>query len=300
MSLALIAGFGLNLQEKKLSFSPVSPAQANSCDTVIRNVSFSGRTSGSMTGKPNIYTMLRASTSTSASILMQIPPNTLLNFSGWTYGQGITDIWTGNTDYRWFRVTYNGQTGWVASGVIYGNPPNSSLVPNCPQPGSGMYGNPEAFYRWAKGQTGITRLDGLYSLRGQCVTLIARYIQEVYLPANQRSISLAFGNGKDTARFVSQMLPAQFSPTTTVGLPKRGAIISFPTIGIFNGITYGHVAIVMENRTLNNGQRQVRIMDSNGDSKGVNSTVVDRSTWINIPNGTAQGYGTGIYWTNPR
>jgi hypothetical protein len=132
ISVALVTGFGLSFQPKKLSFSTLAPAQAQaSCDTAIRTAPFSGKTSGSATGKPNINTMLRAGTSTSSSVLNQIPPNTSLRFTGWTYGQGIRDIWTGNMDYRWFRVTYNGLTGWVASGVIYGNPPNAPLTPNC-------------------------------------------------------------------------------------------------------------------------------------------------------------------------
>ena len=62
----------------------------------------------------------------------------------------------------------------------------------------------------------------------------------------------------------------------------------------------GHVGIVMESRTLN-GQRQIRIMDSNGDSKNASSKVTEYySRWINIPNGTANSYGNNIRWTNPR
>ncbi|MEG5028365.1 RICIN domain-containing protein, partial [Microcoleus sp. AT8-B1] len=166
--------------------------------------------------------------------------------------------------------------------------------------GGGTNPNAEAFFGAAKGKVGITRLDGNYDLRGQCVTLIARYVQEVFLPANQRTIPRAFGHGKDTARVVSQMLPNSFEAATSSGLPKRGAIISFPDIGIVNGVRYGHVAIVMESRQLSNGQRQVRIMDSNGDGLATNSTVREYTYWINIPNGTANGYGANIYWTNPK
>lgn len=115
------------------SLSLSQPAEAQTaCDTTIRSVSFSGRTSGSMTGKPNVNTNMRSNTTTSASILATIPPNTALTLTGWAYGQGITDIWTGKVDYRWFRVNYGGRTGWVASGVIYGNPPSSPLAPSCP------------------------------------------------------------------------------------------------------------------------------------------------------------------------
>jgi hypothetical protein len=193
-------------------------------------------------------------------------------------------IWNGRT-----ATAYRNGSGTPVSS----NPPN-------PQPGSGMYGNPENFYSWAINQTGITRLDGMYEYRGQCVTLIARYIQEVFLPASERSKSRAFGDGKDTARVVASMLPNQFSSATSVGLPKRGAVISFPEIGVFGGVVYGHVGIVMAARQLPNGQRQVQIMDSNGDGLKANSKVRIRTTWINIPDGTANGYGKRIYWTNPK
>lgn len=157
----------------------------------------------------------------------------------------------------------------------------------------------ESFFRSVIGQVGIARRDRS-DLNGQCVSLIARYIQDVFLPPAQRSVRRAFGDGKDTARVVSQMFPNNFSPTTTAGLPRRGAIISFPQIGVIGGVTYGHVAIVVESRQLASGQRQVRIMDSNGDSRGAGSTVREYSYWINIPDGTAQRYGSGIYWTNPK
>jgi hypothetical protein len=108
------------------------------------------------------------------------------------------------------------------------------------------------------------------------------------------------GNGKDTANVVANLFSQYFQPATNQGLPKRGAVISFPTIGVVNGVTYGHTAIVMESRTLN-GQGQVRIMDSNGDNLNENSIVREYYTrWINIPDGRANGYGNNIYWTNPR
>ncbi|MFH7242374.1 MAG: SH3 domain-containing protein [Spirulina sp.] len=302
IGLSLFTGFSLSVDYLKLAIQPTPPAYAQSATcSSVRAVTFSGRTSGSMTGKPNIRTNLRANPTTSAGVLATIPPNTMLTFSGWTYGASVTDIWTGRADQRWFRVTYQGRTGWVASGVIYGNPPNST--PTCLATGGGqpgqMHRNPEVFYRWAKSQVGISRLDRS-DLRGQCVTLIARYIQEVYLTGSQRTAAIAFGHGKDTARVVASRWPNFFTPVTNQGLPRRGAIISFPDIGIVGGVRYGHVAIVMEARQLSNGQRQVRILDSNGDSRGPNSNVREYTYWVNIPDGTAQRYGRGIYWTNPR
>jgi hypothetical protein len=194
---------------------------------------------------------------------------------------GIVTLWEclGNANQR-FRI--NG-AGTVNPPV---NPPTN--------PGGSYYGNFESFVNFARGQRGISRLDR-GDLRGQCVTLIARYIQEVYLTGSQRTQQIAFGNGRDTANVVALRFSQFFSPVTNQGLPRRGAVISFPQLA---GI-YGHTAIVMESRTLN-GQRQVRILDSNGDSRNENSTVREYSYWINIPNGTAQGYGSNIYWTNPR
>ncbi len=136
-SMALVAGFSVDLQHKQIALDPMPPAQAQfACDNNIRVVrAFPGRTSGSQTRKPNINTMLRADRNTNARVLAQIPPNTLLYFNAWGYGQAITDIWTGRADHRWFRVTYRGQTGWIASGVIWGNPPgNPPLAPNCRTP----------------------------------------------------------------------------------------------------------------------------------------------------------------------
>lgn len=147
----------------------------------------------------------------------------------------------------------------------------------------------------------IARLDPTpgWDSRGQCVTFVARYIQEVYLTGTEKTKSYAFGHGKDTARVVSSTFSRFFLPVTSEGLPKRGAIVSFPQIGVVKGITYGHTAIVMESRT-SNGQRQIRIMDSNSDNRAPNSQVKEHAHWINIPNGSANGYGNGIYWTNPR
>lgn len=130
LSATLTTGLSVNFQDHQLTFEQSASAQT-ACDKTIRSVSFPGRTSGSMTGKPNVNTNVRSNTATSASIVATIPPNTPLTFSGWAYGQGITDIWSGKTDYRWFRVTYGGKTGWVASGVIYGYPSNAPIAPTC-------------------------------------------------------------------------------------------------------------------------------------------------------------------------
>jgi hypothetical protein len=236
---------------------------------------------------------LRSSASTSDEILTNLNQGTNLKILGSVTG-GTYKVGNDNRN-DWYEVEVNGKRGFVAAYFVDKGSPSKT------DPGSGGTNqNMEAFFGFAKGKVGITRLDGLYDLRGQCVTLIARYVQQVFLPANQRTVFRAFGHGKDTASVVARMLPNNFGPATSSSLPKRGAIISFPDIGIVGGVRYGHVGIVMESRQLSNGQRQVRIMDSNGDNKAVNSTVKEYTNWINIPNGTANGYGANIYWTNPK
>lgn len=138
---------GLTPDGQSVTFSQSAQAQT-ACDTQVRSVRFTGKTSGSQTRKPNVNTNLRSGTTTSAQILIAIPPNTRLTFSGWAYGSPVRDLWTGNQDYRWFRVTYRGKTGWVASGVIYGNPPNAPLAPNCAPVSNGVR------LPWRNGVTG--------------------------------------------------------------------------------------------------------------------------------------------------
>jgi surface antigen len=140
----------------------------------------------------------------------------------------------------------------------------------------------EGFFLWANGQSRITRLD-TRSYVGQCVTLIARYLQEVYLNGDKTYRS--YGNGKDVAKTVAANFRNSFEPLTKIGLPKRGAIISF-----LGPSAYGHVGIVMEARTSGN-VRQVRMMESNWDNKAPNTTV-RIGGWISIDGNTG--------WTNPR
>ncbi|WP_204105507.1 MULTISPECIES: CHAP domain-containing protein, partial [Spirulina sp. CCY15215] len=130
----------------------------------------------------------------------------------------------------------------------------------------------EAFFQWAKAQTSkITRLDRS-DLKGECVTLIARYIQEVFLPESERTKQRAFGNGHATASVVASNFPQYFdSYTTTSGLssnpPKPGAIISFGKHAPkFDG-DYGHVGIVT---SYNPSTKEVKYIDiGNGLSDGI-------------------------------
>ena len=197
-----------------------------------------------------------------------------------------------------FENGYIQWNGYEAEVYRTGDPqPNVQPPDNTPIIGGEMYQNIGAFFAWAEGQVGIAALDDRDpNLNGQCVTLIARYMAEVFFPASERNATVRLDHGRGVAEKVANNYSQYFEPLTDEGLPKIGAVISFPTIG--GG--YGHVVIVTDARQLENGERQVKIIDSNSDSQGVNSTVVSHDYWINIPDGRANNYGTDIVWTNPR
>ncbi len=192
-----------------------------------------------------------------------------------------------------------------------------ATIPNPPQPpsnnGGAYYRNFEGFINFAVGKNNITRLDkNAPVLTGQCVTLIARYIQEVYLTGSDRTKERSFSNGRATANTVASNFPNFFSPTTTQGVPNRGAIVSFPDMGYVKDSVKdgcpnnlcGHTAIVMKSEQLPNGQRRFWIMDSNGDGKAPNTQVKEYYwDWIDISTGfstSGKYYGKNIYWTNPK
>ncbi|NJM61512.1 MAG: S8 family serine peptidase [Oscillatoriales cyanobacterium RU_3_3] len=128
---------------------------------------------------------LRRQPNTSQASIGTLPVGTQLKILR-TVDGGIYNPGTGNRK-DWYEVEVNGRRGFVAAYYVTQGSPSQT------DPGSGGTNqNMEAFFGWAKGKVGITRLDGLYNLRGQCVTLIARYVQEVFLPANQRTVSRAF------------------------------------------------------------------------------------------------------------
>jgi N-acetylmuramoyl-L-alanine amidase/uncharacterized protein YraI len=260
-------------------------------------------TSTDFTGKVmSIVTSLnvRSGPGTGYSNVGSYASNTSLTFNAWTRGTSHWDPMAKQWDNRWFRI--KGTNKWVASAYINGNPKSNSqyIDPpgnSNPGDGSGSYSTRRnEFFNSIVGTYNIQRRDTT-AYKGQCVSFAARYVQDVYLPASERTKEVAYGNGKDTARVVSQKFSQYFEPATSAGLPKRGAIISFPDLGNIDGINYGHVAVVTDSRTLSNGQRQVKIMDSNGPQGFV---VKQQTYWINVPDGRANGYGRGIYWTNPR
>ncbi len=131
-----------------------------------------------------------------------------------------------------------------------------------------------AFVNFANGQRGIRRYDiSGWDYDGQCVTLIARYLQEHY-GASRNNLSL--DNGRGTAASVGRQFPNYFLPLSDPSDPIPGSIISFPQIG--GG--YGHVALVV-NSQRSGDNLNIQILDSNGDNAGSNSVVTLRQLTVN-------------------
>jgi hypothetical protein len=246
----------------------------------------------SFTARALFQVNVRADRSTSSRIVKVLNVGTH-TFNTWEVGQSVNDHWTGRPDNMWYRLADG--SGWVASAVIAGYPPTGC------SPITGGTMTREQFFNWANGRVGIDRLDAaefrkrgdFFNYNGQCVTLVVRYLQEVYFTGSGKTAYRGYGHGKDMAWGIANQHSNWFEGYTRNGLPRRGAIISFP------GPTsqWGHVGIVLQSRTLNNGVRQFQMLDSNSDSKGPNSRV--RTTdWINIDGWNVYGGVNG--WTNPR
>jgi len=86
----------------------------------IISVNFSARTAS---GGVNV----RSAPTTASSIVRTIGGNQTVNFDAWTYGQPINDLWAGNPDARWYRIS--GTNTWIASAVVWGNAPGSNPMP---------------------------------------------------------------------------------------------------------------------------------------------------------------------------
>ncbi|NET56440.1 MAG: S8 family serine peptidase [Symploca sp. SIO2E6] len=50
------------------------------------------------------------------------PHKKTLHFDGWTYGESVEDLWTGEPDALWYRYWRDGQAYWVPSAYIFGYP----------------------------------------------------------------------------------------------------------------------------------------------------------------------------------
>ncbi len=239
------------------SFVNTAPAQAQSAGQGVNtlrgcfvNTSFTGTIAFNPTN-------IRQSPSTSAAIVGKFTSvGQVVNFSGITTGTSVADAWDGQQDNMWYRLS-DGR-GWVASAVTKGYPPR------CTTP----TGKANTFFNWAVGQRGISRYDLGPEFNGQCVTLVVRYLQDVYFGGSRAS--RAYGHGKDVARGVANQHANLFQFKTS-GTPKRGAIISFLGSG-YDGY-YGHVGIVLET-----SGTSIKILESNYDGRATQS-VVRISDW---------------------
>ncbi len=239
-----------------------SPAQAQSTGQGVNtrrgcflNTSFNGEIAFNPTN-------VRQQTTTQSSLAEGFQfkrVGEIVNFSGVTVGQDVRDAWDGQLDNMWYRYRFpNGKEGWVASAVIKGYPPRANCINS----------NAESFFNWAVNKTGVSRYDLGSEYNGQCVTLVVRYLQDVYFRRDRSS--RAYGHGKDVALGVSAKHPKLFQFKTS-GTPKRGAIISFK--GARYDATYGHVGIVMET-----SNSSIKILESNYDGLATRS-VVRISDW---------------------
>ncbi len=228
--------------------------------------------------------------------------NDTISFDAWTTGDSLIDTRLGTPDNKWYHI--KGTNYWVPSAYVNGDPgrsvvatPTSNLVlpsTSAVTAPAGTNAKLNDFLARFTGTTNISRLDRS-DLQGECVTLIARYLEEEYLSPSERSRSLTLGNGGETARTVAEQFSGLFKPVTDPSPPVRGSIISFPTLSY----PYGHVAIVTDVEIIDSQSFRVKIVDSNSLDGRV---VVNHNYWITIDkygNGSG-GYGNRIEWVNPK
>lgn len=95
------------------------------CTSTIHLVDFSGKAG------PKIGVNLRFNRRLNARTSKNIPQGEILDFNAWAYGETVKDIWTGNPDALWFRLSEENR--WVPSAYIAGYPPGlPPLQPNWP------------------------------------------------------------------------------------------------------------------------------------------------------------------------
>jgi hypothetical protein len=185
----------------------------------------------------------------------------------------------------WYKVKVGNTVGYVAAAYVSAGSNNDS--------GGGGNSPIDKFINWAMSQNQtITRHDrlslGTWS-DGECVTLIARYIQDVFMSPSERSKpGQAYNHGYGTASNVSN-LPYFGSYTTRAGLssnpPRRGGVISFMGLGF--DATYGHVGIVTRYDAATNRIYYIDIGKSQGG-------VVTGEKSISATSAAIRG------WTNPK
>lgn len=133
---AILTASAIGLGIKQASIQPLEAvAQAASCDTRVRNESFSLRV-GATAG-----INLRSDRNLSARTNQSIAFNQMVNFDAWGYGESVNDLWNGRPDALWYKI--RGQERWVPSAYMVGFPPSRpSTQPNCQGGGSGQINLP--------------------------------------------------------------------------------------------------------------------------------------------------------------
>ena len=160
--------------------------------------------------------------------------------------------------------------------------------------------NIESYLKSTVGVIGIERLDlekdsqkTRLELKGECVSLVARYIQDFFLEGEEKKERRYYGHGRHTANNVADQFPEYFDqfipfdPFDSGQLPKPGAVISW------DAGTYGHTAIVTESK-IENGKRKVSFLESNHDGKEQLSEVQISDDW------QRENLGKPLGWTNPK
>lgn len=133
---AIFTASAIGLGIKQASIQPLEAvAQAASCDTRVRNESFSLRVGA--TAGINLRSDRRLSARTNQNIAF----NQMVDFDAWGYGESVNDLWNGKPDALWYKI--RGQERWVPSAYMVGFPPSRpSIQPNCPGGGSGQINLP--------------------------------------------------------------------------------------------------------------------------------------------------------------
>ena len=204
-------------------------------------------------------------------------------------------------------VMYNSQNQslWATNTVTSCAPPPPVIPPITVPPKSTSQRDSQRkindFVNQWNGKTSIKRYDiGDSWATGQCVTLIARYLQDHY-GASKNSLSI--DNGHGTAASVGRQFTNSFLPLSDPSDPIPGSIISFPNSpnsGDCGGRLCGHVALVV-NSQRNGNQLNIQILESNYglNNVGVNSQVRLNDITVNLQNYTVKDRGN-VQWVNPK
>ncbi len=121
-TLFALSGLGVNLPNISLQ-SQQAIAQTTNCNEVRPVTPFSA------TAAPEGVNVRSSPHIQPGNIIGGLRPNERRVFNAYTYGDVVNDIWLSQPgapvpDGRWYRLQdkVQGQDGWVASGVVYGNP----------------------------------------------------------------------------------------------------------------------------------------------------------------------------------